>query len=168
MTTLYAQPYDISASGFYFDNQETYDDKIARLRNDYGQPVEEFEIQFIDGDNLDGELFEALNIHQGNFGHFLEVIDTWDRSEKINVIIATREMGYTFELKTDRPDSFEIDLYECDSLKNLAIQFVEEGLLGEIPKTIENYLDYDAIAYDLGMDYSETTVDGGNFIYRIL
>ena len=52
-TTFYAQPYDISASGFYFDSEESYLAKIGTIRNDYGQPVEEFEIQFIDGDAMD-------------------------------------------------------------------------------------------------------------------
>ena len=47
MTQLHAQPYDISASGFYFDSLEDYQAKAAKARNDYGDPVEEFEIQFI-------------------------------------------------------------------------------------------------------------------------
>jgi hypothetical protein len=44
MTTFYAQPYDISATGFYFDTTEQFDAKIRTIKNDYGQPVEEFEI----------------------------------------------------------------------------------------------------------------------------
>ena len=62
MTTLFAQPYDISARGFYFDTASEYSAKAAKLKNDYGQPVEEFEIQFIDGDGLDAKLFEALGV----------------------------------------------------------------------------------------------------------
>lgn len=51
-------------------------------------------------------------------------------------------------------------------LKELAEQFVDEGLFGEIPKAIANYLDYDAIARDLGFDYSEITIAGARLIYR--
>ena len=47
-----------------------------------------------------------------------------------------------------------------------AIQFVYDGLYGTIPASIQNYLDYDAIARDLGMDYSEITIDGTRYIYR--
>jgi hypothetical protein len=47
-----------------------------------------------------------------------------------------------------------------------AIQFVDDGLYGTIPASIQNYLDYDAIARDLGMDYSEITIDGTRYIYR--
>src|ERR1039458_3402980 len=56
--------------------------------------------------------------------------------------------------------------HELDSLRELAEQFVEEGLFGKIPERLQNYLDCDAMARDLGMDYSETTIDGKRLIYR--
>ena len=56
MAELFAQPYDISAQGFYFSSAEEYQTKVAKTRNDFGFPVEEYEIQFIDGDNLDAHL----------------------------------------------------------------------------------------------------------------
>jgi antirestriction protein len=80
--------------------------------------------------------------------------------------IAVGQAGYNFDLGKENPDQFDVDLYELDSLKDLAMQFVEEGLFGEIPENIQNYLDYDAIARDLGMDYSEITLAGTNYIYR--
>lgn len=166
MTQLFAQPYDISASGFYFETAAEYEEKAGNLMNSYGQPVEEFEIQFIDGESIDADLFKALGVHQGNFATYLEAIKDWSEEDKIKVIIATGEAGYKFNLGEDAPDQFDIDLYELDSLKDLAEQFVEEGLFGEIPASIQNYLDYDAIARDLGMDYSEITIDGINYIYR--
>lgn len=49
-TTLYAQPYDISATGFYFRSAEEYARKVSALRNSTGSPVREFESQSIDGD----------------------------------------------------------------------------------------------------------------------
>lgn len=85
---LYAQPYDISANGFYFHNLEEYQQKSFTLRNSGGLPVEEFEIQFIDGNDLDADLVKALNVHQGNFDAFLTASDEWDESQKIRVIIA--------------------------------------------------------------------------------
>ena len=111
-------------------------------------------------------MFKALGVHQGNFPSYLEAAEEWSEDEKIKVIIAVGEAGYKFNLGEDTPDQFDIDLYELDSLKDLAEQFVEEGLFGEIPTNIQNYLDYDAIARDLGMDYSEITIDGTNYIYR--
>lgn len=166
MTTLFAQPYDISASGFYFETAAEYEEKADRLLNSYGNPVEEFEIQFIDGESLDCELFRALGVHQGNFPAYLEAVEEWSEDEKIRVIIAVGEIGYKFDLGKDTPDQFDVDLYELDSLKDLAEQFVEEGLYGEIPKALQYYIDYEAIARDLGMDYSEIRIDGTNYIYR--
>lgn len=166
MTKLYAQPYDISAHGFYFESEEEYNEKAAALRNSSGWPVEEFEIQFIDGESIDAKLFQALGVHQGNFGPYLEAVESWSDDEKIRVIIAVGEAGYNFTLGSDSPDQFDIDLYELDSLKDLAEQFVEEGLYGEIPQALQYYIDYEAIARDLGMDYSEIRIDGKNYIYR--
>ena len=60
MTTLHAQPYDITATGLYFKTAAEYDDKSDSLRNEYGQPVEEFEIQFIDGEGIDAAVLPRL------------------------------------------------------------------------------------------------------------
>ena len=46
MMQLHAQPYDLAATGFNFETAEEYGTKAAALQNDYGEPVEEFEIQF--------------------------------------------------------------------------------------------------------------------------
>lgn len=166
MTKLFAQPYDISANGFYFETVEEYNEKSSKLRNSYGQPVEEFELQFIDGESIDADLFKALGVHQGNFSTYLEAAKEWSEDDKIKVIIAVGEAGYEFDLGKDMPDQFDVDLYQMDSLKELAEQFVEEGLYGEIPKALQYYIDYEAIARDLGMDYSEIRIDGTNYIYR--
>lgn len=166
MTQLFAQPYDHSANGFSFETEAEYNEKAAQLRNAFGLKVEEFEIQFIDGDLLDAQLFEALSVHQGNIGAYFEAVETWIDDEKIKVIIAVGEVGYSFTLGSDSPDQLDVDLYEIDNLRDLAMQFVEEGLFGDIPERIQFYLDYDAIARDLGMDYSEITIDGTRYVYR--
>ncbi len=44
MAMFYAQPYDTHASGFYFEDAESYQSKITGIVNDYGDPVEELEI----------------------------------------------------------------------------------------------------------------------------
>ncbi|MEQ8348877.1 MAG: hypothetical protein RIB84_07630 [Sneathiellaceae bacterium] len=75
MTTLYAQPYDITATGFYFETAEQYAAQAAKAVNDYGQRVEEFEIQFIDGENPDAALAEAWGLNQVNLAAFLTAAD---------------------------------------------------------------------------------------------
>ncbi|MEO9827646.1 MAG: antirestriction protein ArdA [Paracoccaceae bacterium] len=162
---LHAQPYDITATGFYFSTAEEFDEKLAKLTNDFGDPVEEFEIQFIDGEQIDCELAQAISINQGNFRDYLDCVQAWELWAKTNVIIAVGECGYKFDPQAD-PDHYGIDIYYVGSMRELAEQFVEEGLYGEIPESLQHYIDYDAIARDLGMEYSELSVAGEHLIYR--
>lgn len=166
MTSFYAQPYDNSTTGFYFENKETFEKKITSIRNDCGEPVEDFEIQFIDGEMIDAELCKALGLYQPNIVKVMECLDEWDDDQKRNVIIAVGECGYSFEVETGDSDGFDIDLYEVDSMKELAEQFVDDGLFGEIPASIQSYIDYEAIERDLACDYSEITIDGQRYVYR--
>ncbi len=166
MTQLYAQPYDISATGFYFEAVDEFTAKAANLRNAYGQPVEEFEIQCIDGDCIDCELFDALSVNQCNLDGFFDATDNWSDDDKIKAIIAVGECGHSFALGSDHPDKFDISLYRIGSLRELAIDFVDEGLFGDIAPSIACYIDYDAIARDLACDYGEVVVDGINYAYR--
>ncbi|ESQ83006.1 antirestriction protein ArdA [Asticcacaulis benevestitus] len=166
MTSLYAQPFDISATGFYFDSYAAYQDGAAKAVNSYGQPVEEFEIQFIDGEGIDCQLFAVLRVHQGEIADFFDAVAEWSREDKIKVIIAVGEAGHRFDIGRNHPDKLDVDLYDYESMSELAAHFVDEGLFGEIPAALQNYIDIDAIAYDLAMDYGQVTVDGTNYIYR--
>lgn len=166
MTILHAQPYDLSATGFYFESAEEYAEKASALRNGFGQPDEEFEIQFIDGDAIDAVLVSALGLHQGEVAAVFEKIDEWDYHQKRTVIIAVGESGYQASWSDCDPESVEVDLYQVEGLRELAEQFVDEGLFGDIPKALEFYIDYDAIACDLAVEYSETVIAGERFVYR--
>lgn len=166
MTTLFAQPYDTSAIGFYFETKEEYDQHAEDNCNPMGHPVEEYELQFIDGEDIDRELFEALRLDQANIGEYLDACDDWSEDDKRKVIIAVGECGCRFDLRDNTPADLDVNIYEIESLTELAQQFVDDGLFGDIPDTIINYLDYDAIARDLGCDYTETRVAGTPLVYR--
>lgn len=163
--TLHARPYDLLATGFYFSSMEEYDKKAKTLRNSYGDPVEEFEIQFIDGDYIDCDLAKAIDISQANLAQYLSCVDEWEDWEKTSVIIAVGECGYKFNEKT-QADDFDVQVYQASSMRDLAVEFVEEGLFGDIPDSLQNYIDYDAVARDLSVDYSETSIAGETLIYR--
>jgi len=165
--TLYAQPYNIEARGFFFTDMDAYTQRQAACISSYGEPVEEFEIQFIDSDeSIDCELFQALNVHQGTINAFLNVAETWDQHQKLKAILALIE-GCSFKWEEENPDDLDVDVYVEMTMEDLARSFVEEGLFGEIPEKITYYLDYEAIARDLKMDYSETVIDGQKIVYRI-
>ena len=166
MSTFYAQPYDISANGFFFESAEEWAELSAKAINCHGFPVEEFEIQFIDGERIDAALAEALDVHQGNVADFFEREVEWDEHQKRVTIIATSECGYALDLECCDPDSFDVDIYELDTMRALAEQFVDDGLFGDIPEHLANYIDFDAIARDLAMDYGQTCIAGTLLIYR--
>lgn len=166
MTLFFAMPYDVSACGFYFEDEADLHEKIGKIRNAYGDSVEEFEIQFIDGEAIDCAFAESWGINQANITAFMEAVEAWDDDQKIRFIIAVGECGYDFEPASVDADDFDIDIYAEDSMKELAEQFVDEGLFGEIPHHLAHYIDYDAIARDLSMDYTETEIAGQRLIYR--
>ena len=165
-TILYAQPYDTSAEGFYFRSEKEYLDTYPTIRNNCGTQVEEFEVQFIDGESIDAQLAEALQLHQGNAFRYIEVVEEWDDYQKTKYIIAIGENSYSFDLNNDNIDDLGIDIYPDMTMRDLAIEFIDEGLFSDIPQPIANYIDYSAIARDLSIDYSETTIAGENVIYR--
>ena len=110
MPQLHAQPYDITAKGFYFESLEEYADKAGSNRNDYGDPVEEYEIQFIDGDHIDCDLAKAWGINQANIGPYFEACESWVDHEKAVFIIAVGEAGYSFDPETVSPTDFDVDI----------------------------------------------------------
>lgn len=165
--TLFAQPYDLSAIGFYFEDVETFKAKSKTLKNDYGDDVEEFEIQFIDSDDeIDSNLAMAFEINQANIAVFLKCADEWEVWEKFHFIIAVGECGHSFDYTSVQPDEFDVDIYGAETLKELAEKFVEEGIFGEIPESLQHYIDIDAIARDLAVDYNEVTIAGNSFVYH--
>lgn len=162
---LYAQPYDMSATGFYFDCYDDFANRSAKLRNAHGDPVEEFEIQFIDGEQIDCALAQAIRINQVNLSAFFDAVEHWDEDDKTRVILAVGECGYAFD-DNAQPDEFEVDVYHLNTMRDLAEQFVEDGLFGDIPEPLQSYIDYEAIARDLSVDYAQVTVAGQCLIYR--
>lgn len=166
MTQLHAQPYDLAATGFYFEDMEDYHRQAKANRNDYGDPVEEYEIQFIDGEHIDCDLARAWGINQANIGGYFKAVEAWDDHDKRVFIIAVGEVGFRFDTSSVSPNDFDVDIYHVESMEALAEQFVEEGLFGDIPEHLANYIDMEAIARDLAFDYTETEVAGERLIYR--
>ena len=166
MTRLFAQPYDCSATGFYFEAPSEYAMAAGRNRNQSGQPVEEYEIQFIDGEDIDCALAKAWGLNQANFSAFLDAANSWDVEDKLQYIIAVGECGYAHEDVADDPQLIDISLYDVDTMCELAEQFVNQGLFGDIPERLQVYIDFDAIARDLSVDYSEVTIAGTRFIFH--
>lgn len=152
MTTLYAQPYNLDAAGFYFDDAEAFTEQSENLQDRFGNPVEEFEIQFIDGD--DAQLFEACGIHQGNLQMWFDSVEVLGEQEKAALFYLCRCLGYSLDDALEKMD--EPILYE-GSLQEAAAELFDEIYLHDIPEAVRAYIDYERFAKDceLGGDMTE-------------
>ncbi|MCV6621844.1 MAG: antirestriction protein ArdA [Cellvibrionaceae bacterium] len=166
MPKLYAQPYNLAATGFYFESYEAFQTSSKGHVCMFGTPVEEYQIQFIDGDHIDCELAKAWGINQANISGYLNACDSWDDHDKTVFIIAVGEVGYSFDPDSVAPSDFDVDIYHVGSMKELPEQFIDEGLFGDIPEHLSHYIDMEAIARDLAMDYTEAQIAGEWLIYR--
>lgn len=167
MTLLYALPYNRSVEGFYFQTFDQYRQAADGLTDSFGQPVEEFEIQFIDGGQIDQELFEVWRVNQASISDYLSAVEDWPYEHKMTFVIAVGSCGYFAKDVAADPERIDLDIYRVDSLRILAEQFIDEGLFGEIPERLQSYLDYDAVARDLRIDgYDEVIVAGERLVHR--
>lgn len=150
MSTLHAQPYDLHAAGFYFESLEEFDAKSSALRNEFGQPVEEFEIQFIDGDNAN--LFEVAGINQANLELWFDQIEDLDENTAEAVEFLMSNNGYDLATAIDKAD--DVQVFE-GSLIEYAQDLVSDCY--DLPEIAECYFDYESFARDLqiGGDVAE-------------
>ncbi len=147
----FAQPYNISATGFYFNDLEEYQTKAATAVDDFGQPVEEFEIQYIDGDHA--ELFNALRISQASLADWFELADNLGNDEDRYLIAChLADLGYAVSELADRWDDYWI--YR-GTAADYAAEIIEDCYT--LPDNIVAYIDFERLGRDmvLGGDITE-------------
>lgn len=156
-TILYANPYNIDARGFYFSSADEFNTKAENLTDRYGCPVEEFSIEYIDGD--DSALFEACSVSQGNLETWFDDVEPMDDHEKAALFYLTDCNGYTLDAALERLD--DVSLYEGELL-DAATELFDECYSHEMPENLRYYIDYEAFARDcrLGGDMVEFRLDG--------
>lgn len=123
MTTLHAQPYNLDAVGFYFESLEDYEVRFENARDSFGLQVEEFEIQFIDGEEGDAQLFEATGVNQATVSQFFDVIEDMEDYQKAALFFLL-EQGYGLDEAQDNID--DVMIQEGD-LEEAAEQLFDEG-----------------------------------------
>ena len=160
MSTFFAQPYSFDAVGFYFDTLEAYTEKSENLLDAFGNPGEEFEIQFIDGD--DCELFSACGINQANLNLWFETITDLAEHEKTALYYLCSVSGYNLENALDKLE--DVNLSE-GNLKDVAETLFDEFYLSDVPESVRAYIDYEKYARDceLGGDLCEFYFNGATW-----
>ena len=147
----FAQPYNIDAKGFYFDSYEDYTRQAARCRDRFGHPVEEFEIQYIDGP--DGELFRAAGLDQSTL-HWLDELEAVEDYKKPAVFFLL-DNGMASDVGEAIAKADDVCLF-TGGLQDAADNLFDECYASDIPEGLRMYIDYEAFARDLRL--------GGDFV----
>lgn len=119
----------------------------------------EYEEYFISDYETD---IEGLKIHEyenlDELNDLLERIESLDsyEVEVLEAIIEARGESLESALETIEKSDY-IYYSNIYSYEELAEQFVEEGLFGEIPEHLASYIDYEKIGRDLKYDYVKTS-----------
>jgi hypothetical protein len=141
---FHAQPYSLDATGFYFTDMDDYQAKYEANRDRFGFSVEEYEIQFIDGDAEDAQLYEAAGINQTNIEFFIEEIMDLDDYQKPGLYFLL-DMGYDVDDAIAKID--DVMLQE-GNLEEAAEALFDEIYLDQIPENLRSYIDYKSFARD--------------------
>lgn len=140
---LYANPYDTSARGFYFSSFEQFEEEFEKRL-----PVEEYEIDFIDGTNEQAALFKVASITQANLKDWFEGIESLEDYKMPAVY---------FLLSNGNVSDFDEAIRKADDLsfgEGNVQEYVERyiddmGGPAELGKqTLEQYFDYESFARD--------------------
>ena len=165
MSNIYhATPYDITAAGFFFHDYEEYMAKAKTHRNEAGDPVEEYEIQFIDGENY--TLFDRLGVNQTNLEQWFDDFEDINGDDYIKAVFMAEYLGDDMDTILGRVD--DIHLFEGTAIE-YAQQYIDDtGLLAEMPENLQFYFDTGAFARDmvLGGDITEVSIDGTDYIIQ--
>ena len=165
MTNIYhATPYDISAIGFYFSDYAEYCEKAAKHLNEFGEPVEEYEIQFIDGDNA--ALFKAVGVNQANLKDWFDRYEAMDEDDAVKAIYLADHLGYLLDDMIDKLD--DVCLFEGTAIEYAESYIEDTGLLEQIPENLRFYFDSEAFARDmlLGGDINEIQDMGKTWVVQ--
>ncbi len=151
--SYFAQPYNLGAVGFYFEDLDGYCAKAKDLEDDCGLPVEEFELQYIDGDHA--RLFSALNISQASLSDWFDLLDELgDDEDRYLIACHLADMGYEIgELSRHWGDYW--------LFRGTAADYAEETVSGcyEGPANLGYYIDYERLGRDLVLNGEITELE---------
>lgn len=145
--SMFAQPYNSDAQGFYFSSFEEYTEKQENLRDAFGNVFQEFEIQHIEG----AEEFAAIvKPAQCNLEEWLE------QAEQYDDLSSDEQAAFKWlvcDVGQDADEAFAKcgDVYIFEGTREeYAQQFVDDCYdldkqMGELAR----YFDYGAFGHDL-------------------
>jgi len=161
--TLHATPYAFDEAGFYFTSLEDYEQKYeAHL------PIEEYEIQFIDGPDEAVNLFKAMTVSQANIGDYFEQWDELEDEPQTLALVCHLMTDHSYcDVSDAREKAKEVSIFE-GSVKDYAYDFVESAYFTvDTPSVFKTYFDYDGFARDLEANGDVETLSVGGTTYVV-
>ncbi|WP_083654635.1 antirestriction protein ArdA [Burkholderia sp. SRS-W-2-2016] len=158
-TRYCAVPYAYDGRTFYFSDLDGYNKRYAaRL------PVEEYEIQLVDGSDAEAQLFNLLGVNQATLERwFDEVVDlTEDQHAALAFLVG--DLGLSLSDALDKMD--DVNLRE-GSLLEAATEFFDECYLNDIPEAVRFYIDYDAFARDQNLSGAMSELEFAGQTYTV-
>lgn len=157
---LHATPHNINATGFYFDTLSEYQGKY-----DANLPVEEYEIQMIDGDAFETALFSALKVDAATLEQYLDIVWDFDRKHDTAKAGLIYLLGNGYSLDSARENS-EVVCVSTQEMKDYVYDLVDDVVFTcTTPDILKQYFDYETFARDMLIDgYSEFEFDGSTYV----
>jgi len=144
MAKLHAQAYAYNGPGFYFDSAEEFEKKFEAAEK---RGFEEFEIQFIDGEILEIDLFNVMKVHQGSVEEYFERLEELEdlNDQEVVAIFWLCDRGFEFD---DALDKYE----DVSVFPGKPFDYVYE-LINDIGTSeFDRYFDFEAFGRDIRSD----------------
>jgi hypothetical protein len=161
MAVICAIPYDYDAADFYFSSSEEY------YRNyDAHLPVEEYELEFIDGADFEGFLAEKFFKKSNDVEKYFDLIEKYEASITQENLVA---LEYLFEynhitMEDALEQMYDVMVFE-GTAEEYAIEIYEHEIEGKLGK-LSYYFDYKALGREfiLNGDVYEYRRKGKDYI----
>lgn len=140
--SLCATPYNTEKPFWYFSSYEEYQEKSEKM------DCEEFEIQFINGSEIEQVIFDALKVGQSNLESYFETIEELqDISENELLALKWLANNYSFDYALDHYK--DVIVFEGNK-ENYAWEFANDHYdLEKLMGSLSGYFDYERFAIDL-------------------
>jgi antirestriction protein len=161
LSVLYANPYNLDAHGFYFASAEDFQAKASENVDRWGQPVEEYMIDYIDGP--DADLFSACGIYQCDL-ELWEEIEDLEEYEKPVLFYCVDILGMTAREGMTSLEDYSV---RQGTAQEYAEEYVDSiGILDSMPENLRYYLDTEAFARDMVLngDIYEFEFNGNSYM----
>jgi hypothetical protein len=164
MNVLFAQPYSMSASGFYFRSEGDFEKKAAEnIDPGTGELVEEYSFEFIDGDSLDALLFQEWSKNSSDLEFWFDELELMEEEEKVALLYLITDLGYKFDPSLlDKVQN--VELVEGQTAEDYVEDLLRDDNLSW--EVLKRYFDAEALARDMKMngDVAEWTLDGKTYL----